>query len=141
MTESSLGASLLGGALIGLSASLLWAFNGKIAGVSGMVAGLVTPASGERSARAFFVAGLLLGGVVLLALQPELVRAASRPLWLLLLAGIAVGAGTHLGSGCTSGHGVCGLSRGAFRSLVAVLTFMATGMLAASATRALLGAP
>jgi hypothetical protein len=141
MTEFSPGPALLGGALIGLSASLLWAFNGKVAGVSGILAGLVTPGAADRSLRAFFIAGLLLGGGVLLALRPELVRAAERPSWLLLLAGIAVGAGTHLAHGCTSGHGVCGLSRGARRSLVAVFTFMATGMLVASVTRVLLGAP
>jgi hypothetical protein len=141
MTEFSPGTSLLGGALIGLSASLLWAFNGKVAGISGLLAGLMTPGATERSLRAFFIAGLLLGGVVLLALRPQLLPAAPRPLWLLSIAGIAVGAGTHLGSGCTSGHGVCGVSRGSRRSLVAVLTFMATGMLTASLTRVLLGAP
>lgn len=141
MAELSVGMSLLGGALIGLSASLLWAFNGKVAGVSGIVAGLITPGTAERNLRAFFIAGLLLGGGILLAIRPELVRASPRPLWLLPLAGMAVGAGAHLGSGCTSGHGVCGISRGALRSLVAVLTFMATGMCAAAATRVLLGAP
>jgi uncharacterized membrane protein YedE/YeeE len=138
--QFSFATSFLGGALIGLSASLLWAFNGKIAGVSGMVAGLITPGASERSLRGFFIAGLLLGGGILLAMRPDLLRAAPRPLWLLSFAGIAVGAGTHLGSGCTSGHGVCGISRGARRSFVAVFTFMATGALAASLTRMLLGA-
>jgi uncharacterized membrane protein YedE/YeeE len=141
MTEFSPGNALVGGVLIGLSASLAWAFNGKVAGISGIVAGLVTPSAArdERSLRAFFVLGLLLGGVALLALRPELLPGSGRPLSLLLGAGALVGVGTHLSNGCTSGHGVCGIARGAPRSLLATLTFLITGALSALLVRVLLG--
>jgi uncharacterized membrane protein YedE/YeeE len=131
----------LGGVLIGASASLLWAFNGRVAGISGIVAGLVAPraAATERGLRSYFVLGLLLGGGLLLAFSPALVVASSRPLAVLLPAGFAVGLGTHLSSGCTSGHGVCGISRGAKRSLIATFTFMLTGALSALFVRLLLG--
>jgi uncharacterized protein len=138
MTDFSPVSALLGGTLIGLSASLYWAFNGKVAGISGILAGLVTPAGGERDVRACFVLGLLFGGALLLAFQPMLLVTSPRPSWLLTCAGIAVGAGTYLGHGCTSGHGVCGNARLAPRSLLATLTFMLTGALSAWLVRTLL---
>jgi len=143
MTEFSPGSALLGGALIGVSASLLWAFHGKVAGISGILAGLLRPgpaAWSDRGLRATFVLGLLLGGCLLMAIRPELLGSSPRPLVLLFGAGLAVGVGTRVSGGCTSGHGVCGLSRGAKRSFVATATFMLTGALSALLVRLLFGA-
>jgi uncharacterized protein len=120
-------AAVIGGVTIGASASLLLLFNGRIAGISGIVAGLVRPIAGETSWRAFFVAGLLIGGAVVLALRPQSFSAPSVSLLAVVVAGLFVGFGTRLGSGCTSGHGVCGVSRLSVRSIVATLTFMTTG--------------
>jgi len=138
MTEFSPGSALAGGILIGLSASLYWAFNGRVAGISGILAGLVTPVEGDRDARAFFVLGLLFGGALLLAFQPALLLASPRPWYVLAGAGLCVGAGTYVSHGCTSGHGVCGNARLAPRSLLATLIFMLTGALSAWLVRALL---
>lgn len=122
-------ASLLGGALIGLAASLLLLGDGRIAGISGIVGGLLTPVAGETAWRALFVTGLLVGGLGLHLVDPALVRMdLDRSAAALVLSGLLVGFGTRLGNGCTSGHGVCGISRGSRRSLVATVTFMATGM-------------
>jgi hypothetical protein len=125
--------SLAGGALLGLSASGLLVLNGRVAGISGIVAGLVRPRRGEVAWRIAFVAGLLVGGLVVAWLVPGSVvpRQGVAPTALVAVAGLLVGIGTRLGGGCTSGHGVCGLSRFSVRSLVAVATFMATGALAA----------
>jgi uncharacterized protein len=132
--------ALLGGILIGLGASLLLLFNGKEAGISGIFGDLLAPRAGEVAWRAAFVAGLLAGGVALLALHPSAFPATtSRPLAALAVGGLLVGYGTRLGNGCTSGHGICGLSRLSPRSLVATCTFMATGALAAVAAGHLLG--
>lgn len=125
-------ASLLGGALIGLAASLLLLADGRIAGISGIVGGLLTPTGGDTAWRALFVAGLLLGGFGLRLVDPALVRMElDRPTLALVAAGLLVGFGTRLGNGCTSGHGVCGVSRGSARSIVATMTFMTTGILTA----------
>ncbi len=123
--------ALAGGALIGLSASLLLVFNGRIAGISSIVGGLFAPRDG-LGWRAAFLAGLLAGGLLLAWLWPQGLapRGPTLPIALVAAAGLMVGFGTQLGSGCTSGHGVCGLSRLSVRSLVAVVTFMATGALA-----------
>jgi uncharacterized protein len=125
--------SLAGGALLGLSASGLLVLNGRVAGISGIVAGLVQPMRGEIAWRIAFVAGLLVGGLVVAWLVPGSVvpRQGVAPTALVAVAGLLVGTGTQLSGGCTSGHGVCGLSRFSVRSLVAVATFMATGALAA----------
>ena len=133
-------ASLAGGALIGSAASLLLAGNGRIAGVSGIVGGLLRPAEPDRAWRALFVAGLVVGGLVVRLVEPALFRMdLERSPAALLMSGLLVGLGTTLGSGCTSGHGVCGLSRGSWRSLVATVTFMATGVLAACIVGHVLG--
>jgi uncharacterized membrane protein YedE/YeeE len=128
--------ALAGGALIGLAASALLILNGRVAGVSGIVGGLVRPQRGEWEWRAAFAAGLLAGGLALLALAPPSIGAPPRPLGALVAAGLLVGFGARLGGGCTSGHGVCGLSRLSRRSLAATLTFMAAGVAAATAARA-----
>jgi uncharacterized membrane protein YedE/YeeE len=121
-------ASLVGGMLIGLSASLLLLFDGKIAGISGIVGGLLSPAKQDTLWRAVFVGGLLAGGLLSRLFAPQVFDIGlSRSAGALALAGVLVGFGTRLGNGCTSGHGVCGLSRFSPRSLIATLTFMTTG--------------
>lgn len=127
--------SLIGGALIGLAATLLLIGSGRVAGVSGILAGLL--ASSDRSWRALFVLGLLGAGAVAAWLAPNSIGDSPRSLPLLAIAGLLVGVGTRLGDGCTSGHGVCGLSRMSPRSLAATLTFIAVGMLTAYCVRAL----
>ena len=120
--------ALLGGALIGLAASLLLATVGRIAGISGIVAGTMAPSSDGRGWRVAFLAGLLGGAVLVRALAPEpiaVTMVAGVPA--IVLAGLFVGFGTRLGNGCTSGHGVCGMARLSVRSIAATLTFMLTG--------------
>jgi uncharacterized protein len=121
--------ALAGGLLIGLSAALLLLLNGRIAGISGLVAGLGRPGERRRADIAFLL-GLVLGPPLFALLAghwPAMHIEARLPV--LALAGLLVGFGTRLGSGCTSGHGVCGLARLSPRSIVAVLVFLATGML------------
>lgn len=119
--------ALLGGALVGLSASLFLLLNGRVAGISGIVGGLLEPTERDGSWRVAFVLGLALPGVAAAIAFPSAFDSAPpRSLLATAAAGLLVGYGTRLGSGCTSGHGICGLSRLSLRSLVAVLTFMAT---------------
>jgi uncharacterized membrane protein YedE/YeeE len=125
----------VGGVLIGLAALLLWFGNGRTAGVSGIVGGIVRPLRGDTSWRVAFVVGLLAAGFAGHALKQESIAASPRSLPLLALAGLLVGFGTRLGSGCTSGHGVCGVARGSRRSLAATATFVATGMLTVTLLR------
>ena len=125
-------ASLLGGALIGLSASALLALNGRIAGISGILGALITGDVADRGWRGAFLAGLLSAGVVVALAFPGALRSSAPvPLAITVVAGLLVGFGTQLGMGCTSGHGVCGISRLSKRSLVATMTFMVTGAVAA----------
>lgn len=120
-------APLLGGVAIGIAASLLLLTNGRIAGISGIVAGAFLPTSEGRPWRLSFLAGLLVAGLAALLWRPELLPARTGSLPAVAVAGLLVGAGTRLGSGCTSGHGVCGLARLSARSLAATATFIATG--------------
>lgn len=123
-------ASLLGGVLIGLGASAMLLLNGKIAGISGILAGVLKPVKGDTLWRVCFLAGLLAGGLLLLEWLPGAFDfGIIRPFPLLAIAGLLVGFGTRLGSGCTSGHGICGVSRLSPRSLVATATFIFTGAL------------
>ena len=126
--------AVVGGALIGLAASwMLWT-KGRIAGISGILGGLVGPWNDQSSWRVSFLIGLLVGGGILAVTMPETIVAPDdRSLIWVGVAGGLVGYGTRLGNGCTSGHGVCGLSRLSIRSLVATVTFMATGFLTATA--------
>jgi uncharacterized protein len=128
----SVWAPLAGGALVGLAASALLAFNGRMAGISGIVGGILQPRRGELAWRLAFVAGLIAGGLLLAWRLPASVapRATGVPGAIVVLAGLLVGFGTQLENGCTSGHGICGLSRFSGRSAAAVITFMATGALA-----------
>lgn len=121
--------ALAGGALIGLSASLLLLTHGKIAGISGILGGLITPGDTDRGTRLSFLAGLLGAGLLLLVARPSSFPSTpGSSLTVLAVAGLLVGFGTRLGSGCTSGHGVCGLSRLSPRSLVATGTFIGAGV-------------
>lgn len=119
---------LLGGALIGLSSSLLWLGSGRVAGISGIIAGLLQEHPTEILHRSLFVLGLIIGGVVLLFVQSSWIHVSiPRSLPTLVVAGLLVGVGTRIGSGCTSGHGVCGISKLSLRSIVATLCFMFSG--------------
>jgi uncharacterized membrane protein YedE/YeeE len=123
-------APLGSGVLIGLAASVLLLWSGRIAGISGILGGLLRPKRGDVAWRVVFVGGLLLGGAFLAIAYPEaLAVRAPGSLPSVSLAGVLVGYGTRLGSGCTSGHGVCGISRLSPRSLVATITFIAAGAL------------
>jgi uncharacterized membrane protein YedE/YeeE len=125
----SFAAALLGGALIGAAASLLLRLNGRIAGISGIVAGLFSREQGELGWRAQFVAGLLAGGVLVALVHPGAFAVAAPPSpGTALAGGLLVGLGTRVSGGCTSGHGVCGISRLSIRSLAATLTFLAAAM-------------
>jgi len=129
--------ALIGGALIGASASLYWTFNGRIAGISGILSGALLNDGQERWVRLMFLLGLFAAGVGF-ALFTNRVPAPTLPLLPLALAGLLVGFGTRMSGGCTSGHGVCGLSRLSVRSLVAVLTFMVAAALTVFAVRHML---
>jgi uncharacterized membrane protein YedE/YeeE len=135
MEVSSFFGPLLGGALIGSSAALLLLLNGRVVGVSGMLGGVVTPARGDVLWRVLALVGLLLAGVAATVFAPEQISRSPRSLATLALAGLCVGIGTRLSNGCTSGHGVCGVSRLSPRSLVATATFVATGVLTVLALR------
>ncbi|WP_437281185.1 YeeE/YedE thiosulfate transporter family protein [Sorangium sp. So ce375] len=142
MNEFTAIGPLVGGLLIGLGASLLLLANGKVAGISGIFAGILFRKRGETAWRAAFVAGLVLGGLALVAAHPRAFPSAGGggSLGLAIAAGLLVGCGARLGNGCTSGHGVCGLSRLSRRSLVATLTFMATAAITVYVSRHVLGA-
>ena len=129
--------ALVGGALLGLASAWLLAANGRIAGVSGILHGILSPPEAEW--RAWFISGLLLAGLAWQAVAGPVPLREGFPLGWAAGAGLLVGFGTRMSGGCTSGHGVCGLGRMSARSLVAVLVFMAAGMLAAYVTRHVLG--
>jgi uncharacterized protein len=120
--------ALAGGVLIGIAAAVLALLNGRIAGVSGILGGLLRPAGGDIGWRVAFVAGLLIAPLAyaVVAPLPESTIEAGYPV--LIIAGLLVGIGTRYGSGCTSGHGVCGISRLSPRSIAATLCFIASGV-------------
>jgi uncharacterized membrane protein YedE/YeeE len=129
-------ASAIGGVLIGLSASMMLLLQGRVTGISGIVGGLLTPAAGEVAWRVAFVGGLLTGGLLLANLAPQTILGPeTRSLGAVAVAGLTVGVGTRMGNGCTSGHGVCGLSRLSTRAAAATATFMATGAITAGLVR------
>ena len=131
--------SLIGGLIIGLATVLFLMFNGRIAGISGIVGGLLNPKKGDILWRIAFVAGLVLSPLVfgLVFSMPKVQIDVSYHL--LIVAGLLVGIGTRYGSGCTSGHGVCGLSRRSPRSIVATLAFMLAGFVTVYIIRHLIG--
>jgi len=134
--------AVIGGVLIGISAVLLMTLSGRIAGISGIVGGLLPPAPApDRSWRLAFILGLVAAPAGLRVLTGDaLIGPPTAGIPALVAAGLLVGIGTALGSGCTSGHGICGVSRLSSRSIVAVLVFIATGMVTVFVTRHLIGA-
>ncbi len=133
ITEFAPITAAIGGALIGGAAVMLMALNGRIAGISGIVAGIMAPLRGEGRAdfswRLAFVAGLVLAPLIVGLFSQSLVAVATpHPLWMMAIGGLFVGYGVRLGSGCTSGHGVCGVARFSRRSIAATATFMATAI-------------
>ena len=134
--------ALIGGALIGLASVWLLAANGRIAGISGILHGIFSPPDArthDSQWRAWFISGLLLAGLAWQAAGAPVPLREGFPLGWAAAAGLLVGFGTRMSGGCTSGHGVCGLGRLSSRSLVAVIVFMASGMVAAYVTRHVLG--
>ncbi|WP_190294870.1 YeeE/YedE family protein [Marinobacter sp. R17] len=131
--------ALTGGIMIGLAAVILILVNGRIAGISGILGGLLTPSKGENTWRVAFLLGMVSAPLiwVVVAALPAIEIDTSTPL--LVIAGLLVGFGTRMGSGCTSGHGVCGLSRLSPRSLVATALFMAMGFVTVYIVRHVLG--
>jgi uncharacterized membrane protein YedE/YeeE len=139
MTEFTPGSALLGGALIGLASAWLLLADGRIAGVSGILGGLLRPAPGDWGWRLAFVLGLPAGYALHAALAGRAPLTIEVSTLQLGAAGLLVGFGTRLGSGCTSGHGVCGVARASPRSLAATATFMGLGFATVYAVRHLLG--
>lgn len=132
--------AIIGGALIGTAASVLFLANGRIAGISGIVGQCLKVSTPDKRWRLTFVSGLLVGGMGLLNTMPEVIAAPStRTVGAVAVAGLLVGVGTRMGNGCTSGHGVCGLTRLSGRSLAATLAFMATGFATASLIQLVMG--
>ena len=122
---------LTGGILIGISASMMLLFSGRIAGVSGIFGGMLFQQGKERAWRLSFITGLIGGGILLYAINAEFFENSSgRGLLAVNIAGFLVGIGTRVGGGCTSGHGVCGIGRLSVRSIVATVTFVFAGMVA-----------
>ena len=130
--------SLAGGMLIGLAAALFILLNGRIAGISGVLGGLLKPRSGDIAWRVAFIAGIVGAPMVYAAFTALPVLQIDAGTSLLVLAGLLVGVGTRYGAGCTSGHGVCGLARLSPRSLAATVAFMAAGFAVVYVTRHLL---
>ena len=122
--------ALLGGVLIGLAVSLMMFFNGRVTGISGIIGGILKPQKNDLNWRLFFVGGLVFGGIFLQILIPKVFIQVSSAFWFdYIIAGLLVGFGTLLGNGCTSGHGVCGISRLSIRSIVATVVFISFGII------------
>jgi uncharacterized protein len=120
----------LGGSLIGVAAVMMMGLKGRISGVSGILSGSLTEPAGERLWRVLFIIGIIIGGAIPTLLSPDFRPPEPDASTLMIVAGgLLVGLGTGLGSGCTSGHGICGVSRLSPRSIVATCTFMAAGFL------------
>jgi len=132
------GMSLLGGLLIGTASALFIHANGRIAGISGILGGLLRPSSGDVLWRLAFLLGLIVAPAVLAAFVAPVIPTIDAGPTTLIIAGLLVGIGTRYGGGCTSGHGICGLSRLSPRSLIATLAFMGSGMAIVFAMRHLL---
>jgi uncharacterized membrane protein YedE/YeeE len=122
--------ALMGGALIGIAVSLMLVFNGRVTGISGIVGGILKPHKGDVSWRLFFIFGLFFGGIILRFFAPATLEdLTNKPIADFVIGGLLVGFGTLLGNGCTSGHGVCGISRFSPRSILATITFISFGII------------
>jgi len=132
---------LLGGALIGLSAAMLMLLTGRIAGISGIFGGLLSPATSDRGWRIAFLAGLIAAPLIALLATGAALPSPAMPasLILIIVAGLLVGFGSRMGGGCTSGHGVCGVARLSARSLVATAIFMAAAITTVAIVRHVIG--
>jgi uncharacterized membrane protein YedE/YeeE len=125
--------ALVGGALIAVSLAVMLIATGRIIGLSGLFAGLLRMPSGDSAWRAYFIAGMFAVGGVFRVLEPATFDYAARvPLWLVAVSGVLVGVGTRASNGCTSGHGLCGMSRLSKRSIIATITFFAIGVATAT---------
>lgn len=123
--------ALIGGGLIGVAVSLMLLFNGRVTGISGIINGSLKPQKGDFLWRILFILGLFVGGLLLKILRPEsFTNNLETETYLTVIAGLLVGFGTIMGSGCTSGHGVCGISRFSIRSILATVVFISAGVLA-----------
>lgn len=138
-TNFTMWQSLAGGLLIGLAASALLYFNGRIAGISGIVGGLLRPVKGDMGWRVAFISGLMFSSFVYTIAKPLPASTIDADITTLIIAGVMVGFGTRYGSGCTSGHGVCGLSRGSLRSFAATASFIGAGVLTVYFIKYLMG--
>lgn len=138
-THFSPWSSLAGGLLIGIAAAMLILFNGRIAGISGIVGGLLRPLKGDLWWRIAFLSGLILAPAAFRLAAPLPATQIDADMATLIAAGLLVGIGTRYGSGCTSGHGVCGVSRLSPRSLMATAAFMAAGFVTVFVVRHLIG--
>lgn len=132
--------ALSGGILIGLAATLLLLFNGRIAGISGIMGGLINASKAELAWRIVFLVGIVIGAFIFHQIKPDFYQPRENfPVWLLACGGFLVGFGTRMGNGCTSGHAVCGIARFSVRSIVATVTFMVSGFLTVYLIRHVLG--
>ena len=130
MTDFEVIMPLTGGILIGIAASMMLLFSGRIAGISGIFGGMLFQQGKERAWRLSFVVGLIAGGILLYTINAEVFENSSgRGILAVNIAGLLVGIGTRIGGGCTSGHGVCGIGRLSVRSIVATVTFVFAGMI------------
>lgn len=140
MDSTQLLASLLGGSLIGIAATMMLLFNGRVTGISGIIASSLSKPTSDSLWRWMFLGGLFMGGVLIQFIRPDFfANTTGRSSATIIVAGLLVGYGTVMGSGCTSGHGVCGMSRLSVRSIIATLTFMLFGFLTVQAVRYLTG--
>ena len=140
MTDFTPWQSLFGGALIGLSAVLLMALHGRIAGITGIVSGVIPPLAADWQWRAAFLVGAIVAPLLLILAGGEIAFSVPVSTGALVLGGVLVGIGVHFGNGCPSGHGICGIARLSPRSVVAVLVFMATAFVTVYVTRHVIGA-
>lgn len=132
--------SLFGGAIIGIAVTAMLLFNGRVTGISGILSASLAKLSKDGFWRWLFLAGMIAGGFLMHSLRPDFfINLTGRSLALVGIAGLLVGYGTVMGSGCTSGHGVCGMSRFSVRSVLATITFMFFGFLAVQIVRYFLG--
>ena len=139
MTDFTPWQSLFGGALIGLSAVLLMALHGRIAGITGIVSGVIPPLATDWQWRAAFLVGAIVAPLLLILAGGQIAFSVPVSTGALILGGVLVGVGVHFGNGCPSGHGICGIARLSPRSVVAVLVFMAAAFVTVYVTHHVLG--